>query len=149
MYEYGGVYSDIDSKPLVGLNDFIEPDIDFLTCSSASNFHPYIFTFNPNLIICCKGNEILKKAIDWYIEKYTNKVPYGYWVYSVVQCFKEILHIDNFNKEDGIYHKDSMKIQIVKEVYGKNQYEHHNVYKGVKVFYNRFENWNWQTHSFV
>ncbi len=33
LYKYGGVYSDIDNEPLVPLKDFIEPDVDFVTCS--------------------------------------------------------------------------------------------------------------------
>lgn len=149
LYANGGVYSDIDNKPLVGINDFVEPGIDFVTCSSASNFHPYIFTFNPNLIICSKGNEIIKRSIDWYINKYNNKDPYVYWNYSVVQSFTDIMHIDNFKKEDGIYHLDNMKIQIIKEVYGRTQYDAHNIYKGVKIFYNRYDNWNYYLHKFV
>lgn len=74
LYKYGGVYSDIDSLPLVPLKDFIENDIDFVTCSSYDSGN-----FNPNFIISNANNIILKQVIDWYINNYNNKKPYDYW----------------------------------------------------------------------
>jgi mannosyltransferase OCH1-like enzyme len=148
LYIYGGIYSDIDNKPLVAIRDFVEPDVDFLICSSVANIPPLSFNFNPNLIMCCKGNEILKRSIDWYIQKYNAKIPYAYWDYSVVRSITDVLHIDNYKKQDGIYYVDGMKIQILKEVYGASVYDAHNIYKSVKIFYNRYENWNHSQHKF-
>jgi mannosyltransferase OCH1-like enzyme len=34
LYKNGGVYSDIDNLPLIPLSEFIETDINFVTCSS-------------------------------------------------------------------------------------------------------------------
>lgn len=147
LYKYGGVYSDIDNEPLVSLNRFIEPDIDFATCSSF--WDEMKFNFNPNLIISHKNNPILKKCIDWYIRRYEKKQPYDYWVWSIMRAFSDVLRIDNFKKEDGIYTQDGMKIQIIKECCGTGHYDAHNIYKGVRVFNNRYASWNCHTHSFV
>ena len=46
LYKKGGIYSDIDNVPLVKLSDFIENDVDFVTCSTY-----WRFNFNPNFII--------------------------------------------------------------------------------------------------
>ncbi len=150
LYKYGGVYSDIDNEPLVSLNDFVEPDIDFLTCSSYLNsfFNIKKFNFNPNFIISTKNNIILKKCIDWYINKYNNKDKYNYWKWSVMRAFTDVLHLEDYNKKDGIYYLDNMKIQILKECPGKNHYDAHNIYNNKRVFNNRYKTWNANTHSF-
>jgi mannosyltransferase OCH1-like enzyme len=122
LYKYGGIYSDIDNEPLVPLDEFIDPLVDFVTCSSFSKR----FMFNPNLILCNKENPIIKKCIDWYVEKYIN----------------------NYNREEGIYNYNNMKIQIIKEIKGKTHSNDHNVYKNRKIFNNRYKDWNSNTHAF-
>jgi mannosyltransferase OCH1-like enzyme len=49
LYQNGGIYSDIDNMPLVSLSEFIENDVDFVTCTSYVNYN-----FNPNFIISKK-----------------------------------------------------------------------------------------------
>ena len=46
LYKYGGLYVDADNEPLVPLKDFIEEDVDFVTCKSYWD----IMNFNPNFI---------------------------------------------------------------------------------------------------
>jgi len=144
LYKNGGVYSDIDNFPLVPLSTFIEKDVDFVTCSSYIHFN-----FNPNFIITVKDNIILKRCIDWYINKYNNKKIYIYWGWSIMNAFTKNLHLPNYNKEYGIYYSDNMKIQIIKEYKGKNHYDAHNIYNGIRVFNNRQESWDAKTHSFL
>jgi hypothetical protein len=146
LYKYGGVYSDIDNEPLVPLKDFIEPDIDFVTCSSY--WDSMNFNFNPNFIISNKNNIILKNCIDWYINKYNKKDTYDYWDWSIMKAFTDILHLKNFTKEDAIYYQNNMKIQIIKECPGNNHYDAHNIYKNKRVFNNRYESWDFSSHSF-
>ena len=50
LYIYGGVYSDIDIEPLVPIKDFLEKDVDFLTCDSVQ--YNYL---NPHFIISVKN----------------------------------------------------------------------------------------------
>ena len=145
LYKYGGYYSDIDNVPLVPLKDFIEYDVDFVTCSSY--WDSMKFNFNPNFIACKKNDETLKKCIDWYITRYQNNHPYKYWEYSIQRTFTDTLFLENYEKEDGIYSLNGKKVQIIKECSGKNHYDDHNIYKNVRVFNNRTPEWNCNTHS--
>ncbi len=147
LYKNGGVYSDIDNEPLVSISSFLKDNIDFLTCSSYWDAMQY--TFNPNFIIANKGEEILKNCIDWYIYKYINKHTYSYWGWSIMTAFKDTLHLgNNYKKEDGIYSLNEKKIQILKECPGKHHYDAHNLYEGIRIFNNRYSEWNADTHSF-
>lgn len=145
LYKYGGIYSDIDNEPLIPLNQWVENNINFLTCSSY--WKEKGFKFNPNFIISSKNNPILKKCINWYIYKYINKHKYNYWNYSIMNAFTKTLLIPNYNGE-GIYTLPNNKIQIIKEHKGVNHYDDHNTYKEMRVFNNRYKNWNYQTHTF-
>jgi hypothetical protein len=104
--------------------------------------------FNPNFIISEKNNIILEKCIEWYINNYKNKKKYDYWEWSVMRAFTDTLKIDNYIKNDGIYYLDNMKIQIIKECKGANHYDAHNIYNNIRVFNNRYTNWDSDTHSF-
>ena len=144
LYKYGGVYSDIDNIPLIQLNDFIENDVDFVTCSSY-----WRYNFNPNFIICNKENSILKNCIEWYIHKYTNNHRYDYWDWSIMSCFTQNIHLENYKKEEGIYNNGNLKVQIIKECSGNNHHDAHNIYKEKRVFNNRSENWDAGLHKFI
>jgi hypothetical protein len=143
LYKNGGIYSDIDNLPLVPMADFIENDIDFATCSSY-----WKYTFNPNFIISNKDNIILKNCIDWYVNKYNNKVEYDYWEWSIMNAFLQNLHLKDYKKEYGIYYLNDMKIQIIKECEGNHHYDSHNIYNEIRVFNNRQPNWDVDTHAF-
>ena len=154
LYIYGGVYSDIDNEPLYPINKFLEKDIDFLTCNSFL----LRFKYNPNFIIAKKGNFILKKCIDWYINMYTNKIPYKYWDWSIMKAFTDELHVKDYNKKDGIYYLDNtkysndipknIKIQLLKECIGENYYNDHNIYNNIRIFNNRYSTWDAYNHCF-
>jgi mannosyltransferase OCH1-like enzyme len=143
LYKNGGIYSDIDNMPLVSLSDFIENDIDFVTCSSYWHFN-----FNPNFIISIKNNIILKTCIDWYVNKYNNDDKYDYWDWSIMNAFTQTLFLENYKKESGVYYLDNMKIQIIEECTGTSHYDAHNIYNNIRVFNNRQENWDDELHKF-
>ena len=162
LYKYGGVYSDIDNQPLKPISSFLEPDVDFITCSSY--WYNMKFNFNPNFIISNKGNIILKNCIDWYIKNYKQKSPYNYWYYSIMNVFTQTLRLDNYkdwpllNKLQGdigkghpcgVYLLGDMKVQITQECQGKHHYDAHNIYNNVRIFNNRYPEYDCNSHSFI
>ena len=145
LYKYGGVYSDIDNHPFVPISSFLEENINFLTCSS---YWVERFKFNPNFIIAEKGDKILEKCINWYLEKYNRRDNYDYWDWSIMNCFTQVLILDNYTRESSRYKLDNMEIQILKEYKGKNHSHDHTNYHDTKVFNNRINNWDYDKHCF-
>jgi mannosyltransferase OCH1-like enzyme len=143
LYKTGGIYSDIDNVPLIKLSGFIEKNIDFATCSSY-----WRYNYNPNFIISKKDNIILKSCIDWYVNKYNNNHKYDYWDWSIMNAFTQTLHLENYTKEGGVYKINDMRVQVIKEVKGRNHYDDHNIYNNIRVFNNRQQNWNSTSHKF-
>ena len=153
LYMFGGIYSDIDNEPLQPLNSFLDKNADFVTCSCHCEVLQfgldfYHFKYNPNFICAKKNCIILKKCIDWYITQYKRKVPYNYYKYSIMNCLCKNLKIQNYNKEPGIYSYKNLKIQIIKECEGKDHYDVHNLYNNLRVFNNRYKNWDSHNHEF-
>jgi hypothetical protein len=227
LYKYGGIYSDIDNEPLMPMSSFLDPTVDFMTCSSY-----WTYNFNPNFIGSNKNNSILKKCIEWYINKYTNeKEAYDYWGWSIMAALSDTLYLKNYQKKDGIYEVDnnilvigasdtnekiihvntnysnnsyiitkqnwlghdtyddtfevtindgvcrvqrtdvgsgwgmklqvnldttgtidnpdvSRKVQILQECYGPDKYNDHNIYNNIRIFNNRYKEWDYASHSF-
>ena len=143
LYKNGGVYTDADNEPIIPLRDFIE-DVDFVTCSSY--WDKINYKFNPNFIVAKAGDKILEDSINLYIHWYKTKKPYNYWDWSIMQVFTEILKVNN---KEGIYNVNDKKIQIIREVKGKNNHDDHNIYKGIRVFNNRYKNYSEDSHSFL
>jgi hypothetical protein len=66
-----------------------------------------------------------------------------------MRVLTDVLNIRNYNKKRyGIYYSNNLKIQIIKECPGKNHYDAHNIYKGLRVFNNRYKEWDHNTHTF-
>jgi hypothetical protein len=145
LYKKGGVYSDADNVPLIPLKEFINADANFITCSSYWDSGK--MNYNPNFIVCGKNNWIIKNCIDWYINKYKKGDKYDYWEWSIMRCLTDVLIIPNYDKQDGLYTVDGMRIQIIKECPGQNHYDAHNIYNGVRVFNNRAPDWDCDSHS--
>ena len=148
LHKKGGVYSDIDIVPLQPLCNWIESDVQLVTCSSYWDK----FKFNPNFIVSEKNNVSLEKCIDWYVNKYNNRHTdkYNYWDFSIMNCFTQTLHLKKYCKKGGVYHvkkNRNMKVQIIRECKGDYHYDAHNKYKNVRVFNNRSELWDSDTHS--
>ncbi len=118
LYKYGGVYSDFDVMPLIPINQFLEKDVTFLTCTSV-----LFKTLNPQFIMCTQNHPILKKAVDTYLYMYRIKYTYTYVSWSVVHIFTHIIN-DIFKRritEDGVYYdNNNNKYQFLKEVNPNN-----------------------------
>ena len=164
LNRFGGVYTDIDNEPLVPIREFIEEDVDLLTCSSYissnSDWKGGAHTFNPNFIASIPRNPILQRCIQWYVDKYISGTNYWYDGFSVMSAFTDVLKLENYHLEDGIYFskegeegeedpaKKPLKIQILKEVPGENHYDAHNLYRNRRIFNNRYSTWDHVNHRF-
>ncbi len=149
LYKEGGVYSDIDNVPLVPLKSFIDPEADLVTCSSY--WDEMKFNFNPNFIYTKKNCSIMKKCMDWYLEKFKSKSPYKYWQWSIMRTFTDILVLENYQKKQGVYKATdgTLKVQILEERKGKNHLDAHSVFDNVRVFNNRSADWDHTKHAFI
>jgi hypothetical protein len=65
-----------------------------------------------------------------------------------MNAFTQNLHLDNYNKEAGIYNAEHMRVQIIKEFPGKNYEDAHNIYNNIRIFNNRQPNWDYILHKF-
>jgi hypothetical protein len=65
-----------------------------------------------------------------------------------MSTFTQIIQLENYNKEYGIYKYNNMKIQIIKECSGNTKYDSHNIYNDLRVFNNRQPGWNHILHKF-
>ncbi len=173
LYIFGGVYCDIDVKPLIPIKDFMEEDVNFLTCASIA-----FDDLNPHLIICPPKHKILEDCINIYLQKFRNHEIYAYWDWSIVNIMVKVMktHIDKKNlifgfQEGIIFDKNNNKIQFLKEVsdtkylyvnsefYDKyntlsneNKLHLNNIYckyGNKKILYNRSEIYDPHKHKFV
>lgn len=144
LYHYGGIYIDADIEPLVPLKDYIDPAADFVTCTAYSPRHK----FNPNFIAAKAGDSYLKDCIQMYLTWYEEKKTYNYFDWSIMNVFTNVIQIPNFKKVDNVYEVDGKNIQLLKECEGKEFYDDHNVYHKVRVFNNRYKNYDAGTHKF-
>jgi hypothetical protein len=155
LYVHGGIYSDIDNQPLLPLCEWFNPAADLITCSS---YWVGRYIFNPNFIACRSRDPFIGRCLQWYKDRYTRKVPYEYWTYSVMKCFTECLQLQNYDPMTaggGMYHMhipdptiNTKMVQIIQECSGHNHYDAHNNYQGLRVFNNRSNEWDYSTHSF-
>ena len=53
IYKYGGLYVDADTEPLVPLKDYLEKDVEFVSCFNYCN------DFNPHFIMTNKDDNFI------------------------------------------------------------------------------------------
>jgi mannosyltransferase OCH1-like enzyme len=150
LYKVGGVYSDIDCKLLVPIDNFLEKDVTFLTCTSANNINE----INSQFIICPKEHFILKACIDKYYEIYDNKINYSYWGWSIVFIMARIIAkiFKKYINDEGIFYDNhNNKYQFIKEYYPNNFIYSSDVYcsyKNIKILNNRYNSYDSINHIF-
>ena len=141
LYKYGGIYVDSDIEQLVPLKSYIEEDIDFCTCIIGTR------QYNPHFIATNSNNIHLKLCIDKYIEQYNNKQPYSYWGYSIVPIFNNVVKDIEFHTE-GLYTIKNKKYQLLKNVIDGNLENEHGCYNNIRIFNNRYKNYDPGNHRF-
>ena len=140
LYKYGGVYADLCIEPLVPLNNYINTNVDFATCSSS--WGSLKFAYNPHFIISTPNNSIIYTCINWYIQKYNRLDRFHFGRWGVMKALSETLRIQSYNKRQGIYKHGEHNIQILQELSGKNSSDIHSIFNGIRLFNNRYKNYN-------
>jgi len=131
IYVFGGIYVDADIKPLIRLNDYIDDDLDFLTCVSY-NYNTGTLPYNPQLIVAKKYSTELLNIINEYEKIYDNreKQSYSYWEWSICKLFKKINNFDITSSGDNVFIFQNKKYKfIIEEIIDnttKNTYDFEN-----------------------
>lgn len=141
LHTFGGVYADIDIKPLMPLNNLIIPNLELLTIRSGNSNKQGM---TPELIICKKNNKLLKMCIDTYLQFFDEKKPYDYWGWSIVPIMQENFHklvTGPVNKNHELYYDNENKIyRLLDEIMDeKDPYNDQVVLKDKIVLYNRYK----------
>jgi hypothetical protein len=171
LYKFGGVYADADIEPILPIKDFLEENISFLTCLSIHKNE-----LNPQFIISVPKNEIFEKIINVYFFYYENKLTYSYWNWSITKIIdniffnRQIFDTEKLNtyanlitnskeickdviiNDEGIFNIKGKKHQFLKECGNKDiefSYDHFCIYKGKRVFNNRYLNYCNENHCFT
>ena len=117
LNKYGGIYADIDIKPLVPLKKYINDDDEFVTfLSVAKNI-----VLNPHFIKSFPDNDILKQCINYYFYLYNIiKIPYKYWEYSIVTVMELVLkHLNiidlSYKKTTQTFRKNDINFKFLEE----------------------------------
>lgn len=115
LYQFGGVYADIDIKPVVPIDDIINKNTTLYTCVNDKELDK--FSLNPHFIAVTPKNPIIKMCIDMYIA-YNRFKPYSYWGWSITKIMYNILNkILNVNVfKEGIYTYSDQIIQLSQEI---------------------------------
>lgn len=131
LYIYGGIYADSDISPVVSLKEFVDEDVDLMTCASY-NYHLNnngIFAYNPHFIVCKKYSPEILNVINTYEYMYDNRgnYPYDYWRWSICTIFTKITNFDITPNGDNIFiHKNRKYKFIIEEVINVNTNETYN-----------------------
>ena len=151
LYKYGGVYADIDTKPIMQLDTLLEKDLELLTVRSSDREDG----ITPELIICKKNNKLLDLCIKTYIRYMNDKYPYSYWDWSIVNIMPENLKKivkTNIIKDKHIYldgDDNNKKYKLIDEIIdNNNRYNDRVIYNNEIVLYNRYEGYNNDSHEF-
>ena len=148
LFKNGGVYADIDTKPIMPIDNLLEKNLELLTVRSGGKEDG----ITPELIICKKNNKLLDLCIQTYIKYMNEKKPYSYWDWSITTIMpdniKKVIN-KNIKKNQHIYLDNTNKKYIlIDEILDSNSYNDKAVYNNEIVLYNRYEGYNNDTHEF-
>ena len=113
LYQFGGIYADIDIKPLVPINEFVNSDTTLYTCISDPTISSVL---NPHFIAVTPKHKLIKECIDVYINN-KRYMEYSYWGYSITNIMYDILtkYLNNSNLKEGSYKIHDQIIQFSQE----------------------------------
>ena len=117
LYVYGGVYVDADVKPLIPLNEYVDDDIDLMTCISYNYCsHSTIFKYNPQFMVCKKYLIELFNILKAYRNLYDNyRDKYTYWNWSICTLFTTIHNFQIDKQSENRFEWNNKKYKFIIE----------------------------------
>ena len=115
LYQFGGIYADIDIVLRVPIREFLDSDTTLYTCMTDKKLNSN--NLNPHFIAVTPKNKLIKKCIDIYMKEKINK-GYTYLGWSITYIMYDTVsnYLNNYNLEEGIYKKNDQIIQLSQEV---------------------------------
>lgn len=114
LNKLGGVYFDIDVRHRASIEDYLMPDVTFLTSTSATPRH-----MNPIVIMSRPGNSVLEICAETYLERFRRKMEFDYWGWSICgtmfRALKRSIGRDVNNDFCDILRHDGEVYQFVNE----------------------------------
>ena len=114
LYQFGGVYADVDIEPLIPIDEIVNSDTTLYTCVAAKNLENNL---NPHFIAVEPKNPLILQCINVYMKDRIRR-PYSYMGFSIThimfQVFQSYFNIYKF-KED-IYKKENQVVQLSQEI---------------------------------
>jgi len=114
LYQFGGIYADVDIEPLIPIDEIVNSDTTLYTCVTAKNLDNNL---NPHFIAVEPKNPLILHCIYVYM-KDRIKRPYSYLGYSITHVMFQVLqsYFNIYKFKEDIYKKDNQVVQLSQEI---------------------------------
>ena len=150
LYQFGGIYADIDIVPNISIDEFVDHDTTLYTCITDSKLDQN--NLNPHFIATIPKNPLILDCINVYIREKIN-TEYSYPGWSITSILYNIFtnYLDNYNLKEGKYKSKDQVLQLSQEVCPDHSIKTCFIQQnGKNIMNNRDSNlYNESTHEFI
>jgi len=150
LYQFGGIYADIDIVPNVPIDEFVDHDTTLYTCITDPKFDKN--NLNPHFIATIPNNPLILDCINVYIrEKINTEYTYDGWSITYILYNTLTNYLNNYNLKEGKYNIKDQVLQLSQEVCPDNSIKTCFIQQnGKNIMNNRDSNlYNESTHEFI
>tara|TARA_Y100000361_G_C11135124_1_gene331403 strand:+ start:609 stop:1400 length:792 start_codon:yes stop_codon:yes gene_type:complete len=114
LYQFGGIYADIDILPHVPIKEFVDTDTTLYTCITDPKLENNL---NPHFIATIPKNSLVLECINVYMKEKIN-IQYSYIGWSITNIMYNTLtnYLNNYNLKEGKYKVKDQTIQFSQEI---------------------------------
>tara|TARA_B100000902_G_scaffold373006_1_gene400525 strand:+ start:1770 stop:2546 length:777 start_codon:yes stop_codon:yes gene_type:complete len=115
LYQFSGIYADIDIVPNVSIDQFVDSDTTLYTCITDPKLDKN--NLNPHFIATTPKNPLILDCINIYIREKMN-TEYSYLGWSITTILYNIItnYLNNYNLKEDKYKNEDQTIQFSQEV---------------------------------
>ena len=150
LYQFGGIYADIDIVPNVPIDKFVDSDTTLYTCITDPKLDEN--NLNPHFIATIPKNPLILDCINIYIREKIN-TEYSYLGWSITTILYNIItnFSNNYNLNPGKYKIEDQTIQFSQEVCPDDSIKTCFIKQNDKNIMNNrdFNLYNESTHEFI